>query len=75
MSKKLLIYIKATMLTIGLSACGATTDGFEEEADVAAAPGAPIVIAGCHFQVDRPHKSTQSVWKCARRARTKEIRT
>ncbi|MEO7593986.1 MAG: hypothetical protein ABI134_22415 [Byssovorax sp.] len=58
MNKKFLIFIKATMLAIGLSACGATTDEFEEEAEVAAAPGAPIVIAGCHFQVDRPHKST-----------------
>ncbi len=58
MNKKFLIFIKATMLAIGLSACGATTDEFEEEAEVATVPGAPIVIAGCHFQVDRPHKST-----------------
>jgi hypothetical protein len=58
MSEEFLIFIKATMLAIGLSACGATSDGFEEEADVASAPGAPLGIAGCTFQVDRPHKST-----------------
>jgi hypothetical protein len=58
MSKKFLIFIEATMLAIGLSACGATADEFEEEPEVAAAPGAPITIAGCHFQVDRPHGST-----------------
>jgi hypothetical protein len=58
MSKKFLIFINATMLVIGLSACGATTDEFEEETEVATAPGAPIAIAGCHFQVDKPHKST-----------------
>ncbi len=58
MREKFLIFINATMLAIGLSACGATSDGFEEEAEVAAEPGAPLGIAGCNFQVDRPHKST-----------------
>jgi hypothetical protein len=58
MNNKFLIFIKATMLAIGISACGATTDEFEEEPDVVTAPGAPITIAGCQFQVDRPHKST-----------------
>lgn len=58
MSTKFLIFIEAAMLAIGLSACGATTDEFEEEPEVATAPGAPIAIAGCQFQVDRPHEST-----------------
>jgi len=35
MSKKILIFLKATMLAIGLGACGATTDEFEEEREVA----------------------------------------
>lgn len=58
MSEKFLIFIKATMLAIGISACNATIEEFEEEPDVVAAPDALVGIVGCHFQVDRPHKST-----------------
>lgn len=58
MSAKLPGIVKAIALALSLGACHATTDGESEESEGAAESAAPLLIGGCTFKVDRPHKST-----------------